>query len=121
MNEEVSGAVEALLDQVGQETEPKALFDAANLRGQVAIVEKNERTTGEVGRGSHRRRLPQRAPNHLLEYFCRAQREEVRRVVARDHDVVGLEGEALDEALPVALQRRPHDLAMKGKRHAASG
>ena len=38
MNEEVSGAVEALLDQVGQETEPKALFDAANLRGQVAIV-----------------------------------------------------------------------------------
>ncbi|MDE3002344.1 MAG: 3-oxoacyl-ACP reductase FabG [Gemmatimonadota bacterium] len=38
MNEEMSGAVEALLDQVGQETEPKALFDAANLRGQVAIV-----------------------------------------------------------------------------------
>ena len=38
MNEEMSGAVEALLDQVGQKTEPKALFDAANLRGQVAIV-----------------------------------------------------------------------------------
>ena len=38
MNEELSGAVEALLDQVGHETEPKALFDAANLRGQVAIV-----------------------------------------------------------------------------------
>ncbi|MDG2283405.1 MAG: SDR family NAD(P)-dependent oxidoreductase, partial [Longimicrobiales bacterium] len=34
----MSGAVEALLDQVGHETEPKALFDAANLRGQVAIV-----------------------------------------------------------------------------------
>ena len=38
MDEEMSGAVEALLDQVGHETEPKALFDAANLRGQVAIV-----------------------------------------------------------------------------------
>jgi len=38
MNDEMSGAVEALLDQVGHETEPKALFDAANLRGQVAIV-----------------------------------------------------------------------------------
>ncbi len=38
MNDEMSGAVEALLDQVGHETEPKALLDAANLRGQVAIV-----------------------------------------------------------------------------------
>ncbi len=38
MDEEMSGAVEALLDQVGHETEPKALFDAANLRGQVEIV-----------------------------------------------------------------------------------
>jgi len=38
MNDEMSGAVEALLDQVGHETEPEALFDAANLRGQVAIV-----------------------------------------------------------------------------------
>ena len=36
--EEMSGAVEALLDQVGQETEPKALFGSSNLRGQVAIV-----------------------------------------------------------------------------------
>ncbi len=36
--EEMSGAVEALLDQVGQETEPKALFSSSNLRGQVAIV-----------------------------------------------------------------------------------
>ena len=38
MNDEMSGAVEALLDQVGHETEPKALLDAADLRGQVAIV-----------------------------------------------------------------------------------
>ncbi|MGB1657840.1 MAG: SDR family NAD(P)-dependent oxidoreductase, partial [Longimicrobiales bacterium] len=38
MNDEMSGAVEALLDEVGHETEPKALFDAGNLRGQVAIV-----------------------------------------------------------------------------------
>jgi 3-oxoacyl-[acyl-carrier protein] reductase len=36
--EEMSGAVEVLLDQVGQETEPKALFGSSNLRGQVAIV-----------------------------------------------------------------------------------
>ena len=36
--EEMSGAVEALLDQVGQETEPRALFGSSNLRGQVAIV-----------------------------------------------------------------------------------
>ncbi len=36
--EQMSGAVEALLDQVGQETEPKALFGSSNLRGQVAIV-----------------------------------------------------------------------------------
>ena len=36
--EEMSGAVGALLDQVGQETEPKALFSSSNLRGQVAIV-----------------------------------------------------------------------------------
>lgn len=34
----MSGAVEALLDEVGHETEPKALFDAGKLRGQVAIV-----------------------------------------------------------------------------------
>ncbi len=32
------GAVEALLDEVGAETEPRTLFDAANLRGQIAIV-----------------------------------------------------------------------------------
>lgn len=38
MNDEMSGAVEALLDEVGHETEPKALFNAANLRGQVALV-----------------------------------------------------------------------------------
>ena len=36
--EEMSGAVEALLDQVGQETEPRALLGSSNLRGQVAIV-----------------------------------------------------------------------------------
>lgn len=38
MNDEMSGAVEALLDEVGHETEPKALFNAAKLRGQVALV-----------------------------------------------------------------------------------
>lgn len=38
MNEEVSGAVEALLDEVGLETEPQPLFDATSFRGQVAIV-----------------------------------------------------------------------------------
>jgi 3-oxoacyl-[acyl-carrier protein] reductase len=32
------GAVEALLDEVGAETQSQALFDGANLRGQVAIV-----------------------------------------------------------------------------------
>ena len=32
------GAVEALLDEVGAETQPQALFDATNLRGQIAIV-----------------------------------------------------------------------------------
>lgn len=32
------GAVEALLDEVGAETQPQALFDGASLRGQVAIV-----------------------------------------------------------------------------------
>lgn len=32
------GAVEALLDEVGAETEPRPEFDATNLRGQVAIV-----------------------------------------------------------------------------------
>ena len=31
-------AVEALLDEVGVETQPQPLFDATNLRGQVAIV-----------------------------------------------------------------------------------
>jgi 3-oxoacyl-[acyl-carrier protein] reductase len=34
----VNQAVEALLDEVSAETQPKPLFDAANLRGQVAIV-----------------------------------------------------------------------------------
>jgi len=32
------GVVEALLDEVGAETQSQALFDGANLRGQVAIV-----------------------------------------------------------------------------------
>ena len=32
------GAVEALLDEVGAETQPQPLFDATKLRGQVAIV-----------------------------------------------------------------------------------
>lgn len=32
------GAVEALLDEVGVETQPRPLFDADSLRGQVAIV-----------------------------------------------------------------------------------
>ena len=34
----MNGAVEALLDEVGAETQSQALFDGANLRGQVAIV-----------------------------------------------------------------------------------
>lgn len=38
MNEDMHGAVEALLDEVGLQTEPKPLFDANSLRGQVAIV-----------------------------------------------------------------------------------
>jgi 3-oxoacyl-[acyl-carrier protein] reductase len=38
MNEDVHGAVEALLDEVGTETQPQQLFDATNLRGQIAIV-----------------------------------------------------------------------------------
>ena len=38
MNEEMSGAVEALLEQVVAETEPEVLFDYTGLRGQVAIV-----------------------------------------------------------------------------------
>lgn len=32
------GAVEALLDEVGVETQPQPLFDATSLRGQVAII-----------------------------------------------------------------------------------
>ena len=38
MDPDINGAVEALLDEVGAETQPQPLFDAANLRGQVAIV-----------------------------------------------------------------------------------
>lgn len=38
MDQELHGAVEALLDEVGVETEPQPRFDANNLRGQVAIV-----------------------------------------------------------------------------------
>ena len=38
MNEDMHGAVEALLDEVGTETQPQQLFDATNLRGQIAIV-----------------------------------------------------------------------------------
>jgi 3-oxoacyl-[acyl-carrier protein] reductase len=38
MDPDVHGAVEALLDEVGTETQPRAIFDATNLRGQVAIV-----------------------------------------------------------------------------------
>ena len=38
MDSDINGAVEALLDEVGAETQPQALFDATNLRGQVAIV-----------------------------------------------------------------------------------
>lgn len=38
MDEDVHGAVEALLDEVGVETEPQPEFDSEHLRGQVAIV-----------------------------------------------------------------------------------
>jgi len=34
----MTGAVEALLDEVGAETQPQPLFDSTRLRGQVAIV-----------------------------------------------------------------------------------
>jgi len=38
MDEGMHGAVEALLDEVGVQTQPQPLFDAASLRGQVAII-----------------------------------------------------------------------------------
>jgi 3-oxoacyl-[acyl-carrier protein] reductase len=38
MDADMHDAVEALLDEVGTETQPQVLFDATNLRGQVAIV-----------------------------------------------------------------------------------
>jgi 3-oxoacyl-[acyl-carrier protein] reductase len=38
MESDMHGVVEALLDEVGAETQSQALFDGANLRGQVAIV-----------------------------------------------------------------------------------
>lgn len=38
MDQDMHGAVEALLDEVGVDTEPQPEFDSANLRGQVAIV-----------------------------------------------------------------------------------
>jgi 3-oxoacyl-[acyl-carrier protein] reductase len=38
MDADMHDAVEALLDEVGIETQPQPLFDATNLRGQVAIV-----------------------------------------------------------------------------------
>mgnify|MGYP001816544418 CR=1 FL=1 len=38
MDSDINGAVEALLDEVGAETQTQPLFDATNLRGQVAIV-----------------------------------------------------------------------------------
>jgi 3-oxoacyl-[acyl-carrier protein] reductase len=38
MDADMHDAVEALLDEVGTETQPQVLFDAAHLRGQVAIV-----------------------------------------------------------------------------------
>ena len=38
MESDMHGAVEALLDEVGAETQQQALFDGASLRGQVAIV-----------------------------------------------------------------------------------
>lgn len=38
MEHDIHDAVEALLDEVGVETQPQPLFDATDLRGQVAIV-----------------------------------------------------------------------------------
>jgi 3-oxoacyl-[acyl-carrier protein] reductase len=38
MDHDMTGAVEALLDEVSVDTQPQPLFDATNLRGQVAIV-----------------------------------------------------------------------------------
>lgn len=38
MTADMHDAVEALLDEVGVESQPKALYDATSLRGQVAIV-----------------------------------------------------------------------------------
>jgi len=38
MDHDLTGAVEALLDEVSVDTQPQPLFDAASLRGQVAIV-----------------------------------------------------------------------------------
>lgn len=38
MEHDIHDAVEALLDEVGVETQPQPLFDATKLRGQVAIV-----------------------------------------------------------------------------------
>jgi 3-oxoacyl-[acyl-carrier protein] reductase len=38
MEHDIHDAVEALLDEVGVETQPQPLFDATELRGQVAIV-----------------------------------------------------------------------------------
>lgn len=38
MDQEINGAVEALLDEVGVETEAQPDFDAGKLRGQVAII-----------------------------------------------------------------------------------
>jgi 3-oxoacyl-[acyl-carrier protein] reductase len=38
MDDAMTGAVEALLDEVGAETQPQPLFDSTRLRGQVAIV-----------------------------------------------------------------------------------
>lgn len=38
MDHNIHDAVEALLDEVGVETQPQPLFDSTNLRGQVAIV-----------------------------------------------------------------------------------
>lgn len=38
MEHDIQDAVEALLDEVGVETQPQPLFDATDLRGQVAIV-----------------------------------------------------------------------------------
>lgn len=38
MEPDIQGAVEALLDEVGVETQPQPLFDGTSLRGQVAVV-----------------------------------------------------------------------------------